>query len=243
MDRLAPTRRPDRPVVGRQRWERLLFLHWPVDAEALRRVVPGSLDIDTYQGVAYVGLVPLVMRAIRPARVPEALGLNFLETNLRTYVHIQGRDPAVYFFSLDASSRIAVEIARKQSGLPYYHARMRLVQQGAETVTALRRHGPDGPTFVARYRIGEPLGPSRPGTLEHFLLERYLLHVERGGTLWTMQVHHQPYPAQRADVLELREGLCAAAGLPPVPGLPPLAHYAPGVDVEIFGPWRAATRA
>src|SRR5262245_28331870 len=111
LDRIGPTRRPPRPVVGRQRWRQLLFAHWPVDPAALRKVVPEALDLDLFQGQAYVGIVPLRMRAVRGARTPAALGLNFLETNLRTYIRLGERDPGVYFFSLDASSRIAVEVA------------------------------------------------------------------------------------------------------------------------------------
>lgn len=243
IDRISPTRRPDRPVVGRQSWRQLLFAHWPIDQAALRAIVPRSLEIDTFEGQAFIGIVPLVMRAIRPASLPPQLGLNFLETNLRTYVHVAGRDPGVYFFSLDASSRLAVEVARRQAGLPYYFARMRMRRHQGQIEVAHQRLGGQQPRFQARYHPGEWLGPSPPGTLEHFLLERYLLHVERQGSLWTMQVHHTPYPAQRATVSALREELVASVGLPPVNGLPPIAHFAAGVDVEIFGPWRTRPEA
>jgi len=90
------------------------------------------------------------------------------------------------------------------------------------------------PRLAVRYEIGEPLGASRPGTLQHFLVERYFLHLERWGRLWSVQVHHAPYPVQRARVLDLRDELIAATGLPEPAGLPPLVHYSPGVDVEIF---------
>lgn len=219
-----------------------MFAHWPVDADALRKVVPESLDLDTYDGRAYVGIVPFQMRAIRPAQLPALLGLNFLETNLRTYVHVRGRDPGVYFLSLDASSRIAVSVARRQAGLPYYLASMEMTDERDVTTARLRRLTASAPELLVRYEVGEWLGASRPGTLDHFLLERYLLHVERAGKLSTMQVNHQPYPARRARVLEVSESLLEAAGLPPTAGLPPLAHYAEGVDVEIFGPWRTIVR-
>jgi len=100
----------------------------------------------------------------------------------------------------------------------------------------MQRRSRDRPRLEVRYRAGEHLGASRPGTIEHFLIERYLLHVRRGPSLWTVQVHHQPYPVQRAEVLDLRDELLAADGLPAPVGLPPLAHYAAGVDVEIFAP-------
>jgi uncharacterized protein len=237
IDRITPTVRPTRPVVGRQRWRRLLFAHWSIDPEAVRKVVPENLDLDLFEGQAYVSIVPFQMRAIRGARTPAALGLNFLETNLRTYVHVRGRDPAVYFLSLDASSRIAVAVARRRAGLPYFLARIALTENQGVATTELQRATPAAPRLRMRYSIGDWMGPSRPGTLEHFLLERYLLHVVRGDELLTMQVHHQPYPARRATVLEVDEQLFQAAGLPAANGLPTIAHYAEGVDVEIFGPW------
>jgi uncharacterized protein YqjF (DUF2071 family) len=243
IDRISATLRPTRSLVGRQRWRRLLFAHWTVDLDALRLVVPRELELDTFEGQAYVGIVPFEMRAVRGAYTPAALGLNFLETNLRTYVHVGGRDPGVYFLSLDASSRAAVAVARHQSGLPYYLARMSLTHNAGETTARLKRMTTSAPRLHMRYEVGDWLGPSQPGTLEHFLLERYFLHVKRRGEVWTMQVHHQPYPARRAAVLEVREGLFGAAGLPAVEGVSAITHYAEGVDVEIFGPWRTNTGA
>lgn len=235
IDRIAPTRRPQARVIGLQSWRDLLFAHWPVPVDALRAVVPAGLDIDTFEGTAFVGVVPLVMRAIRRAGMPPWMGFNFLETNVRTYVHIGGRDPAVYFFSLDASSRIAVEVARYEAGLPYYLARMSMARHDQRVrYTTTRRGGAGGPMLATEYEIGERLGRSVPGTLQHFLLERYLLHVERQGRIRTVQIHHTPYPAQQVTVHHLHESLCAAAGLHSVTSLPPIAHYASGVDVEIF---------
>src|SRR5215213_6703508 len=141
IDRITPTRRPRGLVVGLQRWRHLLFAHWPVPADALRSVVPACLDIDTFEGEAFIGIVPLAMQAIRRAGMPPWMGLNFLETNLRTYVHIGGRDPAVYFFSLDASSRIAVEVARREAGLPYYLARMAMERRDYQVRYHMARRG------------------------------------------------------------------------------------------------------
>ena len=99
------------------------------------------------------------------------------------------------------------------------------------------RKDESGAGIEVRYTPGEALGASEPGTLEHFLLERYYLYVERRGQLYQGQVHHVPYPAHRAEVHALYETLIAAAGLPQTEGLPELAHYSPGVEVEVFGPW------
>ncbi len=240
IDRIAPTYRPVGWPIGFQRWRALLFLHWPVPAAALRPLVPAALDLDLYDGVAYVGLIPFAVEQARPVGAPASLALAFLETNARTYVHLNGREPGVYFFSLDAASRLAVAGARIGFGLPYFHARMAMRSRDGVVDYAVRRvAGPRG-ALAVRYEVGDALGPSAPGTLEHFLIERYLLHVERQGGLWTTQVHHRPYPVYRARVLHLRESLFAADGLPPAPGPPPLVHYASLVDVDIFAPRRAA---
>ena len=216
-------------------------MHWEVDADVLRRRVPARLSLDAYEGKHYVGLVPFRMQDTRTSWMPRGAGLNFLETNLRAYVHYEGR-PGVYFFSLEAASWLAVRVARAVWKLPYHHATMAthetVVTGAADEVHYMsRRKDGSGADLDVRFRVGDALGPSAPGTLEHFLLERYLLFSERGDTLLEGQVHHVPYPAHRAEVVSLEEGLVAAAGLD-APGRPPdLAHYAPGVDVEVFGPW------
>lgn len=237
IDRIAPTRRPEGKADSYQVWEDLLFVHWEVEASALRRVVPDGLDIDTFDGKAYVGVVPFMMRDVRPRLVPKALAFNFLETNLRTYVHVGGKDPGVFFFSLEAESRIAVQAARTIWGLPYFHATMSMHKEDNEVSYRTERSSGSNPVHSARYEITDYIGESKPGTLEFFLFERYLLHVERSGTLYTGQVHHVPYPVHNARVDEIEDGLIAAAGLPPAQGFPALSHYSKGVEVEIFNLW------
>lgn len=234
IDRIAPTRRPSGGARGYQRWRDLLFLHWPVPVDALRGVVPAALDLDLWDGVAYVGVVPFAMYGVRPRWTPEALAFDFLETNVRTYVHVGGRDPGVFFLSLDAASRIAVAAARTFWGLPYFFATMQLERDGDEIRYQLERRSGTRPRFSARYALGELVGASEPGSLEHFLVERYFLHLERDGAIWSGQVHHPPYPVQRARVAECSDELVAASGLPAVSGPPALVHYAAGVDVEVF---------
>lgn len=231
LDRIGPTQRPDGRCRGYQKWRSLLFMHWPIPKEILRPLVPSALELDLYEDTAYVGLVPFAMQAVRPRWCPERLGFNFLETNVRTYVAHQGR-PGVYFFSLDAASRLAVWAARTFWSLPYFYASMILDQQGQEFIYQTER--PDGVLHKVRYRLGEQLGPSQPDSLEFFFLERYLLFTEHRNNLHVGQVHHAPYPAQLAEVLELEDQLMEAAGLGPCPGPPPFTHYASGVDVEIF---------
>jgi hypothetical protein len=235
LDRVAPTRRPARRPAGRQRWRELCFVHWSFDAAVVRALVPSSLELDRWDGRAWVGLVPFRMEGTRTRWMPRALALDFLETNLRTYVHVGGM-PGVYFFSLEASSWLAVKAARMTWGLPYFHAAMAVDRDGARVSYRSRRKGADDARLAITCDVGDALPPSEPGTLQHFLLERYHLFVERKGRLRRGQVHHAPYPARAASLADLDEGLLAAAGLPG-DGRLETVHYSDGVDVEVFGPY------
>ena len=229
-----PPPRPFGPPAGYQHWRRLLFAHWRVDRARLRPLVPETLSIDEYDGSAYISLTPFVVQAARPFGAPVGLGLQFLETNVRTYVRLGGGQPGVYFFSLDAASFLAVSGARIGLGLPYFWATGRERLRRDEVDYTLRRRGSSAGCSV-RYRVGAYLGHAAPGTLDHFLIERYLLHVQRGPSLWTVRVHHRPYPLYDTHLLDLQEALVAAAGLPNL-GAPCLLHFAAGVDVEVFPP-------
>ncbi|MGP0063280.1 MAG: YqjF family protein [Isosphaeraceae bacterium] len=243
IDRLRPTREPDRRPVMRQSWRELLFLHWPIRPDLVRPLVPSQLELDLFEGTAYVGLVPFTMEGVRPVGLPPFRGIsNFHETNVRTYVHREGRDPGVWFFSLDAANRLAVALARTLFHLPYYHARMFLEREPSNHPDDPRpilyagvRRRPD--PLPASYLIhATPTGAvrtARADTLEHFLVERYLLYAEANGNLFQGQVHHRPYPLQSATLLSLDETLLAAAGIPR-PDDTPMAHFARGVDVKIY---------
>jgi uncharacterized protein YqjF (DUF2071 family) len=221
----------------RQDWHHLLFLHWSVAPEQLRPLVPAGLDLDLFEGRAYVGLVPFTMTGVRPVGLPAVSGLSdFHETNVRTYVHRAGRDPGVWFFSLDAANRVAVALARALFHLPYYHARMRLELEptGAISYASERlRPGATPAACAARCLPAGPPAPAAPGTLEHFLVERYYLYAAHHGRFLIGQVHHTPYPLQGAEVPALEETLVATAGIVRPEGAP-LAHFARGVSVEVF---------
>jgi len=232
IDRIAPTRRPARPVWGWQNWRKLLFMHWAVPVGVMRRAVPAGLELDLHAGVAYVGVVPFAMEGVRPRGMPKFGALNFLETNVRTYV-VRNGEPGVYFFSLEAASRLAVSAARAGFALPYHYAAMQMHQTHNE-VHYLTTRARSGVRHEVRYRIGGAIEPSKPGTLQHFLIERYLLFSERRGALRKGQVHHVPYPLHDAQVIAVHDELVAAAGLPPVCNAPLYTHYSPGVDVEVF---------
>lgn len=234
MDRIAPTRRPEGPNAGTQRWRDLLFVHWEVPAQVLRPLIPARLELDTWEGRALVGLVPFEMRAIRPRWLPRWLALDFLETNLRTYVHLDGEEPGVWFFSLEASSWLAVMAARMGWGLPYHHARM-LVRKEGERIDYATERRKDGARAVVSWTPGRVLGPSAVGTVEHFLLERYVLYAERRGRLVRGRVHHAPYVARAVEVHRVEETLAEASGVPGLRGEPAFVHACDGVEVEVFG--------
>jgi hypothetical protein len=243
MDRLAQAGRPDGRPAGFQRWRTLLFLHWEVPAEALAALLPPGLTVDTFEGRAYLGLVPFLMRDVSPWWSPSVPGVStFPELNLRTYVHSQGRGPGVWFFSLDAAKLLVVLAARTRWRLPYSWAAMSLDVRPDRVRYRSRRRCPSCPSspsslsanFEASYRIGDALGTARPGSFEHFLTERYLLYTTRGdGGLVRGQVHHRPYPLHRAELLELHETVVDAAGLPTTTD-PPHVLFSPGVDVDIY---------
>lgn len=234
MDRIAPTRRPAGDDAGTQSWRDLLFVHWEVPVEALRPHVPARLELDLWEGRALVGLVPFAMRNIKPSWLPRVMAQNFLETNLRTYVHLGGEEPGVWFFSLEASSLLAVTAARLGWALPYHHAQMSMTRQGERFDYETVRQS-DGARAAVSWTPGKRLGASKPGTVEHFLLERYVLYTERGGQLSRGRVHHPAYEAREAELHRFEETLAEAAGLPGLVGEPAFVHACDGVDVEMFG--------
>ena len=227
IDRIAPTRRPEGKAAGFQKWRNLLFVHYAIDPAIVRPLVPEPLELDTWEEKIHVGVVPFEMKDIRSWWMPRPSAMNFLETNVRTYVHHKG-EPGVFFFSLEASSWLAVQVARNVWGLPYHHATMSTT--GSEYRSTRKS---DGSRLEAKWTLGELLGPSKPGTYEHFVLERYLLFSTRGRDLYKGQVHHVPYPAQRVTLERFEQTL-----FPKAMGEPFAAHFSSGVDVEVFGPWR-----
>ncbi|HWE39818.1 MAG TPA: DUF2071 domain-containing protein [Isosphaeraceae bacterium] len=232
----------------RQRWAALLFLHWEVEPDALRSLLPPGLELDTFEGRAFVGLVPFTMTGVRPRPLPAVPGLSsFHEVNVRTYVHYRGQGPGVWFFSLDAANAVAVKLARWSYHLPYYHAAMTLDPTDRDIQAALDRGesptidfaserlapGPRPASCRVRYRPEGTPRPAPSGTLEHFLIERYLLYACADGRLYRGRVHHPPYPVQSARVEALDETLVAAAGVAR-PATEPLGHFAREVRVRVY---------
>lgn len=242
IDRLGPTLRPDEAAIGRQEWRDVLFLHWPLPASIVAPLLPRGLSLDTHNQNAWVTAVPLVMGRVRPAGVPRSLGMTFHEVNVRTYVHKDGV-PGVYFFSLDATSRLAVLGARVLLGMPFRRARIQRHANSGFVEYSSRRPGDRSAGFEVHAVPGDLLPPSRPGLLQHFLLERYVMFVERGGVVWQQATHHRSLPARAARAVATDVGLLRAAGVVGPLSERPLAHFVDRVDVELFRPHRSRDAA
>ncbi|MEZ0327419.1 MAG: YqjF family protein [Fimbriimonas sp.] len=223
---------PSGRLVMYQRWRSLLFLHFSCDPQEVQRLLPKGLDVDTFDGKAWVGLVPFRMEGIRPRFLPGVPGNTaFPETNVRTYVHKDGKEPGVWFFSLDADNPLACRVARTLWRLPYHEASMALTEEPeTRRYTCKRRQG--NHESLIEVQLGEELKSALPGSLDFFLIERYLLYADRAGFLLKGRVHHPPYPLQAATVSKVDDSLVAAAGIEPRP----IEHvlYSPGVDVRIY---------
>ena len=235
----------DKPVM-RQRWERLTFLHWSYDPDAVQRLLPGGLTVDTFGGAAWVGLVPFFMRVHTPGDHGAPWISNFCETNVRTYALDREGRPGIWFLSLDAARLGAVAVARASYQLPYYWSSMRLTGQAGPTgdlqiaYSCQRRlPGPRTATSQVRVRIGTPYEPAELGDQDHFLTARWVLFSVLAGRQFFARAEHPPWPLHRAEALTADDSLITAAGLP-APRGEPLAHYSPGVDVRIGRPERYA---
>ena len=241
MNRPTPAQReaarhpqPGRRTLMHQRWEHLLFLHWTIDREVIQHTLPPGLHADTFAGTAWLGLVPFAMRGVRPAGLP-AIGplSNFLELNVRTYVHDDQGVPGVWFYSLDCNQPLAVLIARTFFRLPYQNATMRAEYNAAIDYHCTRRDTAD----EARYQW-QPQGPARPapaGSLEFFLLERYHLYAARGNRLYRGTVAHAPYEFRAAELGEISTVPATQAGFPALAPRPQHFCHADGLDVRILG--------
>lgn len=223
---------PGRWLMG-QTWDDLLFAHWAVPVEAVRAHVPDVLPVDTSEGTAWVGVTPFRVNGLRlRATPPPPILSSFLELNARTYVTVGGK-PGIWFFSLDASSRLAVGAARRTYRLPYFHARMSAERDGASIRyhSERRSRGERPARFRAVYQPDGRVFQAKPGTLEHFLTERYALYTVDGERVFRADIHHPPWPLQPATA-EIRENT-----MPP-PGIAtdgePLLHYAGRQDVLIW---------
>jgi uncharacterized protein YqjF (DUF2071 family) len=192
---------PARGWTMGQTWEELLFAHWRVPAEQVREHVPPALEVDEHDGSAWVGVTPFRLTGLRArGLLPLPGASSFLELNVRTYVRAADGKEGIWFFSLDASSRVAVELARRTYKLPYFHARMSATRRGEWLDYECARIAEPGRVFSGRYRADGAAFTAEPGSLEWFLAERYCLYTtDESDRLHRAEIHHELWPLQRAE--------------------------------------------
>jgi hypothetical protein len=230
---------PSRPWIGRQRWCDLLFAHWPVPVAALRHLVPESVTIQEFEGTSWVGVVPFRMEGVSFRGLPDVPGLSsFLELNLRLYVEYQGQ-PGVWFLSLDCSNPPAVWAARTFFHLPYFRAHMSM-DEFAGDLTYYSERVAGGIAMEAVYGATGEVYQAAPGTLDHWLTERYCLYTQsRSGQLFRGHIHHPPWPLQPAKAEFLYNDLSKPHGFA-LEGPPATLHFSRKIDVVIWGLERVA---
>lgn len=219
-----------------QKWHDLLFMHWPVPANRLRALIPADLEIDTFDGNAWVGIVPFRMTGVRMRGAPPLPGASaFPELNVRTYVMRDGKK-GVWFFSLDATSALAVAGARRLFHLPYFRAQMSLTCTDDGTIhyrsSRTHRGAPAADLRVFYKPIGEVFH-ALPGSIEYFLTERYCLYAHHAGRTFRCEIDHAPWPLQNAEA-EVKLNTMAAASAILLPNQAPLLHFARFQDVKVW---------
>lgn len=229
---------PERPWIIIQRWHDLLFAHWPLPPEQIRRLVPRDLELDTFAGEAWIGVIPFWMSNVRFRGVPPVpTASTFAELNVRTYVRApqDAEKPGVYFFSLDAASFLAVIGARAGVGLPYFWADMRVKHsEGQIEYRSVRKSNRHPADLAATYRPAGPVSENK-SDLEQFVTERYCLYTVRSGKVHRVQIHHLPWPLQPAEAEFERNTMASVNGID-LPREKPVLQFAKFLEVYIFPP-------
>lgn len=228
-------------ILMYQRWRDLLFLHWEFDSEVIQKTLPEGLKVDTYEGKAYIGVVPFFMQDVRPPVLPAVPGFSdFLELNVRTYVHDRHGIPGVWFYSLDANNWLAVQGAWFVFSLPYYYASMtaKVNDKSGEIDYQSHREGASA-SFKTHFKYS-PASATRHApidSLEFFLVERYYLFTYSNWSkqLYRLKVHHVPYPILDCEVSQYDANMIGINKLPQPERRFDHARMSPGVNVETFG--------
>lgn len=240
IDRASIRRRPGGWPIMYQTWDKLLFLHWPVAVDQLRPLIPAGLGIDTWQGMAWVGVTPFTIHAIRPPLAPALPVLsNSHELNVRTYVHRDGV-PGVWFLSLDASNVLAVWGARLGYALPYFHAAIEMdTYQKRVDFRSVRKHRGAAPAeFQATWQTEERLPDAALGTRDFFLIERYCLYSSNGRSLYRARIFHQPWPLCAATLDSINSSMLQSHALVPLEETPLVHAQAEPLRVGVWPPQR-----
>lgn len=233
--RLALREVPAQSMVMHQRWENLLFLHWACDPAEIQPMLPEGLRVDTFDGKAWIAIVPFDMCGIRPRFCPPVPGVSdFLELNVRTYAYDDKGRSGVWFDSLDCNQGLAVWTARTFFHLPYKDAQMSRTL-GADGHIAYRsqRKG-DAHVSEFEYRRSPDTRLAEPGTLDFFLAERYLLFSKTPDGIRTGRVHHAPYPLAEVELGRWDSRVFQLNGRQERTRPPDHVVASPGVQVKVF---------
>lgn len=218
---------PRTPWILSMRWHDLLFLHWPIRSDLVRPLIPEGLELDMFDGSAWIGIVPFRMSGVGLRFLP---GMAFPELNVRTYVKHRGKS-GVWFFSLDAGSRLAVRAARLL-GLPYFDARMRAATMARSVdyqSVRIHRNAPPA-AFSANYGPDGAVYYSAAASLDRWLTARYCLYAVRRKQIVSGEIDHPPWPLQPA-AFDLRANTMTAPLGIALPDTAPIAHFARELEV------------
>lgn len=215
---------PEGPWMMTQTWNHVLFAHWAVDPEAIRGQIPAALELETFNGKAWIGILPFLLTNMRPRFLPPFPFISrFPELNVRTYVAYKGV-PGIYFFSLDAASRLAVAGARSMFHLPYFYAGMRFAQHKDRFQLTSRRKRSQAEFYAEYQPVSEHFSADK-GTLEYWLAERYRLYTTHKNELYYEDIHHSEWQLQQAEA-DIFPGPLTSANDLTLPDTAPLLHYA-----------------
>jgi uncharacterized protein YqjF (DUF2071 family) len=235
LDRLAMRTRPEGTPVMEQNWENLLFLHWPIEPSVVRALVPEQLELDTFEGKAWISITPFALSGLRLFSMPPLPGMDaFDELNVRTYVHFKGM-PGIYFLSLDASKLIPAFAARLFFMLPYHAAEIEFNNSGREFLFELKRASGKEARFMARWQVGQRLRAPDLESLAFFLVERYCFFTQKAGVVNITRVYHHPWILDEALEVKVQSSMLQAVGLPD-PTERPLAHFSQHLNVAVWAP-------
>ena len=235
---------PDHPLqcpheirfeVMRMWWRNLAFIHWSFEPSIIQALLPDDLTVDTWDGAAWVGLVPFEMEVQLPGGIPIPREGHFPETNVRTYVRGPDGTPGVWFMSLEAGRLSATSMARATYGLPYFWASMSVTNAGPIWAYKSKRRwpGPRGTSHQSAVRVGEIIEEQTP--FERFLTARWGLFSTFAGRTLYAPIWHDPWELQRSELLHLDDELMAAGGSP-IPDQAPVLHWTKGVEVRVGRP-------
>jgi uncharacterized protein YqjF (DUF2071 family) len=227
-----------RTWIMTQKWDNLLFAHWPVSVQSLRPFIPEMLELDTYDGYAWIGVIAFEMSRIRLRCLPDIpFTAPFPEINVRTYVKANKR-PGVFFMTLDASNPFIIQAARIWYRLPYYRASMFITRDDQQVEFQSDRIGAgvSAATFRGRYRPASSLFVAKEGTIEHWLMERYVFYCQCRYTrqVYTGEIAHEPWLLQHAET-DIEQNTMTHPFHIELPKTPTLSHYSSGTQAFIGG--------